>query len=279
MKYAERSGLRRLDGLSLQILIAASTTLKQWNYRDLRAPYWRLYWNRSAGATIRTTADEVEIVPEKIYLIPPETNFSTQLVKPSFHFYIHFLTKETLRSPQICHLEATSELQSQILLLSSADPSAAHPWRLAAFLTQVLALIPKDDWLSPFAPASETISRALRYLESHLPFHTPVKELARFSGMNLNAFIRLFKAETGKTPARFQKERRIAWACSILHHSNEKIDSIAEDCGFCDRHHFTRVFTAVRGISPAAFRRRAALTYSLPEEISNPVPRVSLTRS
>jgi len=41
----------------------------------------------------------------------------------------------------------------------------------------------------------------------------------------------------------------------MLHYSGRDIKAIAEDTGFCDRYHFSRIFKQLRGVSPAEFRR------------------------
>jgi AraC-like DNA-binding protein len=47
----------------------------------------------------------------------------------------------------------------------------------------------------------------------------------------------------------------VIMACHRLIHTHDSIEQIAEAHGFANRFHFTRVFRAVRGTSPAAWRR------------------------
>ena len=51
------------------------------------------------------------------------------------------------------------------------------------------------------------------------------------------------------------RRQRVERACVLLHATGNSIEQIAEATGFCDRYHFTRVFTRLRGVSPAAFRK------------------------
>ena len=51
----------------------------------------------------------------------------------------------------------------------------------------------------------------------------------------------------------------------MLERTDERISAIALSCGFADQSHLTRVFHAVAGTSPAAWRRqRKASVVQLP---------------
>jgi transcriptional regulator GlxA family with amidase domain len=72
--------------------------------------------------------------------------------------------------------------------------------------------------------------------------------------MSVNTFLRAFKKATGQTPHQYGLRVRLDHAAMLLLHSDHSIEQIAEACGFCDRHAFTRQFTRRRGSGPAAFR-------------------------
>ena len=85
----------------------------------------------------------------------------------------------------------------------------------------------------------------------------PNPELARLAGRSTAGFIRWFKERTGQTPHEYLARRRIREASRRLRFTGESIEAIAEASGFPNRHYFTRVFKAVAGIGPAAFRRQS----------------------
>ena len=70
-------------------------------------------------------------------------------------------------------------------------------------------------------------------------------------------FSRLFKATYGMPLHKFLVTERIKRAQARLALTTEPIAQIALDCGFADQSSFTRRFTAVSGIPPAIWRRRA----------------------
>jgi AraC-like DNA-binding protein len=92
-------------------------------------------------------------------------------------------------------------------------------------------------------------------MEAHYPERLTNQMFADIADMNPNAFARLFKEETGLAPQRFLMHKRIKEACLQLRYSKYTIDEIAENIGFCDRHYFSRIFTKMRCMSPANFRK------------------------
>lgn len=107
---------------------------------------------------------------------------------------------------------------------------------------------------------------ALRLLLSDLSADFPVADLARRCGLSRSHFARAFKISMGLPPHRWLIRHRIRRAGEMLEGTDESIVAIALTCGFADQSHLTRVFHAIVGASPAAWRRRrkAAAAEPLP---------------
>lgn len=82
-------------------------------------------------------------------------------------------------------------------------------------------------------------------------------ELAREFGLSERGLYRLF-ARRGTTPDRWLWHCRIEAATERLQSRNASIKTIALDAGFKSVPHFTRMFRAMHGISPTAFRERVS---------------------
>ncbi len=231
-----------------------------WNNKNLRAPYWRLYWNPEPGMFVTCGSREIPLVPEQFVVIPPETPFASRADREVMHFYVHFLTSPTWRKSDIETLPVTTGQRTFLLGLNRSAAAAVPRWKITAIVAACLNYLPYRHWAVETA-FGERVDAAVKLVESRVPQAVPVTDLAESAGMNVNAFIRMFREQTGQTPAAFVLERRLTAACLLLHHSEQSIDRIAENCGFCDRHHFTRVFSRRRGISPAAFRRQARFDF------------------
>jgi transcriptional regulator GlxA family with amidase domain len=97
---------------------------------------------------------------------------------------------------------------------------------------------------------------ALQLLLSDVTADFPVASLAALCGLSRSYFARAFKVSTGMPPHRWLVHFRIRRAREMLERTNESIASIALACGFADQSHLTRVFHALAGASPAAWRRQ-----------------------
>lgn len=98
------------------------------------------------------------------------------------------------------------------------------------------------------------LRRVLDYLETSLPDHVALAELAELSGLSPWHFSRAFKASTGVAPYRWQLEARIRRAQSLLLDTRASLEQVAEATGFADAVHFGRTFRKIVGKAPAAWR-------------------------
>lgn len=97
---------------------------------------------------------------------------------------------------------------------------------------------------------------AVRLLLDDRAGDRPVAELAGRCGLSRSHFSRAFKASMGLPPHHWLMRHRVERASELLERSDESIAVIAASCGFADQSHLTRVFHAIAGASPAAWRRQ-----------------------
>jgi transcriptional regulator GlxA family with amidase domain len=83
--------------------------------------------------------------------------------------------------------------------------------------------------------------------------------LAQRCGLGREGFTRAFRRATGRSPARYALERRLARAAELLAGGDEPIEAVAAACGFANRYHFSRAFARILACSPAAYRRQGRL--------------------
>jgi AraC-like DNA-binding protein len=193
-------------------------------------------------------------------LIAPETPFGKETQKAVSHFHLHFYAGKLLDTrvrDTIFVISLSKEMRKVLLditcLLNAntldsrflANCMYAISWALYRVMANIQPIEIID---SRVAAVQDFIGR-----NYHSPLHT--RDLARLAGMNQNAFIRLFKAHIRATPQQFIAARRVEAACDLLHDPDLSMDTIAEQCGFCDRNYFTTVFTRLKGIAPGAYRR------------------------
>jgi AraC-like DNA-binding protein len=83
-----------------------------------------------------------------------------------------------------------------------------------------------------------------------------LKEMAGQAGMSISSLRAAFHSTTGKPPARLRNEIRVAHAYEQLRRGDHTVAEVAEQLGYCDPFHFSKVFKTVYGFSPRAMRQR-----------------------
>ena len=106
---------------------------------------------------------------------------------------------------------------------------------------------------------SPPILRAMRLMEADDSVNQPVTQLARVAGLGRTQFNDRFLAETGFTPAYYDRHRRVEKARQWLRQKDWSITRIAAELGFSSSQHFATVFRKIEGIPPGEFRSRQGM--------------------
>ena len=93
-------------------------------------------------------------------------------------------------------------------------------------------------------------------IERHLTLPVSAEEISGSVGYSRFHFDRLFLSQTGITPARYLRKRRLAEAARALVNSSARILDIALAYQFRSQESFTRSFQKEFGLSPGAYRKR-----------------------
>ncbi|MTI80492.1 MAG: helix-turn-helix transcriptional regulator [Firmicutes bacterium] len=99
------------------------------------------------------------------------------------------------------------------------------------------------------------INTAISFLVENYQRNITLDEIAKLVNYSPYHFIRIFKAETGKTPLEFFQEIKIEKAKELLKRRKKNITEICHICGFNNPSHFTNVFRRKVGTSPTQFRK------------------------
>ncbi|WP_172885342.1 helix-turn-helix domain-containing protein [Mucilaginibacter gotjawali] len=224
---------------------------------------------------------------EQILIIPPNTPFSTRLKGNienginerhyrrkivsraelpngimSDHLFIHFnlgLPYDLLQ-PAIYTFkvrERENKLLDEIKEYCIKGDDTFDFTVCAAINGLILCLldeIPRNRWQVQIV--DKRVSNALAFIEQHLGERLPNKLFADKANMVENSFARLFKEFTGFSIQQYIKRKRIDKSVILLQHTDAGIAQISGECGFSDRHHFSRVFKEIKGTTPALYKRQ-----------------------
>ena len=99
--------------------------------------------------------------------------------------------------------------------------------------------------------------RARERLESDLGGTLSLQQIAAEFDLSVSHFSRAFRISTGLPPHQWLLRQRVEAAKQLMTVRDLPLSEIAISAGFANQSHFTRVFSAAVGISPAAWRREA----------------------
>jgi len=114
------------------------------------------------------------------------------------------------------------------------------------------------------------VAELMRSLSRSMEQDLSIASIAGRCRLSVCHFSRLFKATYGVPLHKFLVNERIKRAQARLASTTEAIAQIALDSGFADQSSFTRRFTAISGIPPAVWRKRAAHSRIANLDRSNP---------
>ena len=274
---------------NLQLLCCRHWWLQKWEFMELSFPYWRIYHNDQPGAVIIYNGKEYELTPNKIIMIAPNTSYATRLYDHSIpktgyslkggrvnsaieekeldrgkyilHLFIHFnigIPYDNV-SPGVFIFNLTEHFQKKIqsikhyLSKEITYFSFYSNLTIQSLINDLLLELPESKW--NLTTTDYRIYTTLSYIDNNINSDLSNTVLAKKANLATNAFIKLFTSETGVSPQKYLKNKRIDKACILLHHSNFTIDEVAVKTGFADRYHFSRIFKSLTGIAPARYKK------------------------
>lgn len=97
------------------------------------------------------------------------------------------------------------------------------------------------------------VERLCAYIDAHLGEDISLADLAEVAGMSRFRVIRAFRRELGLTPYAHVLSQRVIRARARLAQGARPAET-AYELGFADQPHFSRIFKAMTGITPARYR-------------------------
>jgi len=113
--------------------------------------------------------------------------------------------------------------------------------------------------------AIPAIQKVQQWCNENLTDDLHVAALARRAAMSERSFIRIFRDETGITPADFVLQARLEAARRLLEETTLAPKIIAQRCGFGSPAALRRSFARSLGVSPAEYRDKFRIQIPLPD--------------
>lgn len=102
----------------------------------------------------------------------------------------------------------------------------------------------------------KALGTLVEYIDAHLRETITAEDLATRVGMSPSHFARKFRQSTGLSLYRFVNRRRIVMSLARLKGDGVPLADLSVRLGFSSQSHFTRLFSALTGMTPAKYRKR-----------------------
>ncbi len=102
----------------------------------------------------------------------------------------------------------------------------------------------------------EIVQRVGRYVLANLEQPLPLEAVAEAVAVSQSHLRNTFRQQTGVGLGSYIRRLRLHRACVLLDTTSASVKEVAERCGFAEASIFSRTFSRVLGLSPAAYRER-----------------------
>lgn len=141
-------------------------------------------------------------------------------------------------------------------LLQTGGSESRHRDELCLLILRQIILTIDETALphqEAFSPAWQTWLRCRQHIEQNFPTLGNIEQVARDCHLDKAYLCRLFQRYANETPLQLLTRLKMGRAAEMLSRQNLLIKQVAEESGYSDPYHFSRVFKRVYGIPPEAF--------------------------
>jgi AraC-like DNA-binding protein len=124
-----------------------------------------------------------------------------------------------------------------------------------ALVAEIAQGLLAGEGAAPVAPRLDAaaVERARQLLDAERTRPVRSRELEAASGLSRYELARQFRLALGTSPHRYLLMRRLDTAREAMHRGRP-LAEVADEVGFADQAHFTRVFKAASGLTPGRYR-------------------------
>jgi AraC family transcriptional regulator len=261
------------ESVRVEFLRCRQQATVKWN---VARPEVSLLWMRDkdANSRIRTAGhqlDKVATAKANFWFFPEGIDAEGELKAESEYDcagvfvdprFLSRTAKKVLAKPIVGSSHHALDQAFDGLMAELAGADELLPLFTEACVMQVLAYVargakraqpdqvPKCGGLAPWQ-----LRRAKDLLRASLADNLSMSYVAAACKLSVSHFARAFKASTGFPPQQWVMLVRIETAQRLLVNSTLSLVEVADECGFTDQSHFTRIFGRIAGTSPGMWRR------------------------
>lgn len=276
-----------IDQMHFLVLhIGEACCQEDWNYKNIRSPFTRIYYVTKGHAQIELPDRLQDLRPGFLYIIPAFTTHSYICSGEFCHYYIHIynesdydiledweLPTEVRAGHDILPLIRQLQTLCPGMELQQYEPQSYdnHPSltrnilknkqrevharvKSRGIIYQLLAAFLYQAQPKHYAK-DERITKVLGYIRDHLGEKPDIDTLADLSCLSKDHLIRIFKREMNTTPLCYINKKRMEKAQLRLITEATPVKEIAYQLGFEDQAYFNRIFKKSTGLTPVNYRK------------------------
>lgn len=256
--------LRRIDMNILDISYARID--KQWNMKNVRSPYTRIYFAQTGEAYIKYREKTIEMCGGNIYLIPSNLEFSYWCNSFMCKLYAHinilgYDNYDLLSDCKECIVlsDKQREIDTIIGQWHRADILSSISIKASLYQTIMEALFLENISLGEIEEYSKLVKETLKIIKANPHLSLTAQNLADRFFVSPSQLQKKFRQEMNISLGQYINEQVMFCAVNMLRSPNKSIKEISDALGFCDQFHFSRRFCEYYGMPPSQYRKSILL--------------------
>lgn len=215
---------------------------------------------------------QYQVKPNHFFILPENTphKYGADPENPWTIYWVHFTGN--LSGDYFHYLMGTRSLAPRFVVPSQQRAGLFEEMiRHAAMINNQDAIIYANNCLYNFLASfkntiftesdahlkqTRTIDRCIQLMKKNLDKNLNLYDIATMMNLSISHLSALFKQNMHDSPYNYYIFLKIQRACYLLWNTPMNIKTIAQQLGYEDPYHFSRVFKNLMGLSPRQFRSR-----------------------
>jgi AraC-like DNA-binding protein len=265
----------------------------KWNYGNVISPYFRIYYIDDGEGFISTGQEKIKLEPGYLYIIPSFTLCHLRCDNYLSQYFLHFfeesadgisLFEYNRRVMKVRSHEIDRATFKRLLQLNpgrginrSDNPkvyekniyyrdyqelnnnvSESSFIETQGIILQFISRFLNSNGFKAIKrePLPSKILESIRYIQLNLSQNLTVSSLAKTANLHQDYFSRLFYRFTGERPLGYIHMKRIERAQYLIATTNLPYIEIAEETGFENVPHFSKIFKKVTSLTPGEYKKQ-----------------------
>lgn len=243
-----------------------------WDQEESGIPDFDLWYALRGRGQMIVDGETFHVENGDCFLLRPDIRFhaNTDPAAPITNFYCRFdfmdangrrVEPAPDRLPELNH-KITDQvffnglIQRALTCFDQKDTDATVHW-IKSILWELIQR-ERDENMDVFSRQAMTIRELRKDIKLHPERRRSLRRTATKLGYSPEHFSRLFKKHSGVNYRECVNQARLGRAKQLLAASDCSIERVAELCGYCDIHTFSKQFKAKAGLTPTRYRRENA---------------------